>query len=250
MVLFRLANRYGFMHNSNNSPSQFKIEWSVILPFWWVALISSYLWQTIHCYYPPDIGIGVSGWMFYDANLISTKLFMGGTFEDMCLFHPIGLMFGVLLALYVFKIFKPTQKKRPLLKVVTFSLIVLYLLITAIFLDNSSLMSFLIFAIPGIITMRFCYNHININRFIVWFLSMLLFTFIWDFTSVVATEMIWDEYARCWFYIRDELHSLMYSRNQWAWILGKLPIAIDINYPASGMIFLTGVTGYFKYGRD
>jgi hypothetical protein len=221
-----------------------KIEWFVLLPTFWLALISSYLWQTLHSYYPKDASEGIAGWMFYSNSLLSSKLVLGGVFEDIVLFHPFGLMFGFLLALYVFKIFKPVEKINYSISAIALSLIVLLLAIAAFILDTSARYSVFIYLVPSIPCLIYSYKLINIKRFVIFFFSMLAFTFIWDFTSVVLPTWIWDSYARTWFYLLDGVHSKLYNPN--AFMFGQLPVSIDIIYPATGMMLLTGTTGLMK----
>lgn len=220
-----------------------KIDWLVVIPYTLIAVGASWFWQKLHQSYPPDIALGVSGWMFHANHLITKVLFLGGTFEDTCIFHPFGMLMGILLAVYVFKIFKPSAKKRSVLKAITFSVIGLSLLGAAIFLDISSRYSFLIFALPGFIGILYVWKHINIINFIKWFPSMIALTIIWEFVCLVIPDLLYGHDAMCWFYkLKDGTHSLLY--NPRLWITGRMPVAIDIIYPGSGMIFLTGLFGY------
>jgi hypothetical protein len=225
-----------------------QIEWHIVIPFTWIAVVFSYFWQTLHNHYPGDLDRGISGWMFYDSHILTSKLVFGGVAEDILLFHPFGMIFGVLLALYVFKIFKKEEETNKVLKISVFSFMFAILFSAAIFIDKSALYSFIIFALPAIPCVYICIDMINLKRFLLFYVAMLLFTFIWDFTSVYLPLVIWDEYARCWFYVKDGVHSELYN-NRW-FILGEMPFSIDVIYPGCGMMFLVGATGYIKRRYD
>lgn len=226
-----------------------KIDWTLLLLFWWVGLISSYLWQTLHNYYPLDLDRGVSAWMFYNRMLFNETLFFGGVLEDILLFHPLGLMFGGLLALNVFKIFQSTNKDQTIGKFIFILVPIVFFSYLSLSIDGSSRITFFIFILPSIPMMFFAWKYINAPRFIIFFNSMIIFTFLWDVTSVVIPEVIWDQYSRCWFYIKDGAHSLLFSNNPKHWIFGRLPVSIDLIYPAGGMIFLTSFIGFIKWIR-
>lgn len=219
-----------------------KIDWYILLPSLWFALISSYLWQTLHNYYPADNG--VSGWMFYKDMIFTDKLFFGGVLEDILIFHPFGLMFGFLLALHVFKIHHVTKPQNYKKNAIYLYLLVIPLLIVSAIIDTSSRISLIIFGSIGTVGMIISQKLINFKRFYLFFISMLAFTFLWDFTSVYLPSVIWGDTARCWFYIYEGAHSVLYNPD--LFILGQMPLSIDIIYPATGMVFVAGVTGILK----
>lgn len=220
-----------------------KIDWLIVLPYTWFAVIHSYLWQTLHNYNPADIVNNVAGWMFHENHLITKVLILGGVSEDILIFHPFGMLMGILLAIFVFKVFTPSKKENKILKIIVFSIIGLGLLTSAIFLDISSRYSFIIFALPGFCFLPFAFTHINLKRFLIWFPSMLAVTIGWEIICVVIPDSLYGHDGMCWFYkLIDGTHSVVYSNK--LWLFNTMPFAIDVIYPSSGMIFLLGCCGF------
>lgn len=233
-----------------------KILTKELIIYSWITIISSWLWQTLLCHYPGD---KISAWNFYDVNILFNILFLNGTFEDVFLFHPFGMLFGYFLINF-FGVFNKEEKNYTKLKIVFLFVLALILLFFAVFIDYSSRISFLLFSLPGFILIFLNIKRFNILRFLIYVPCMLLFVFIWDFTSVVLLEIIGNKvdpgnghYWRSWFYILNGEHSLVFSKESWMWIFGKLPVSIDIIYPLSGMIMQIGLITFLRkilYGKQ
>jgi hypothetical protein len=226
-----------------------KIEWVVVYPYLIVTVIMSWFWQLCHQRYLPDLERGVAGWMFHENHLMSNVLAFGSVIEDTGIFHVFGMLMGVLLALYVFRIFEPTKKKNIVIKSVFFGVLGGSFLAAAIFLDKSSMYSFVIFSSPGFLLFPFCFRKINIVNWIKYFISMVLLTVIWEFICNIIPVALIGDHAACWTYVWEGIHSSLYSNNKFTWLFGKLPVAIDIFYPGNGMIWLTGFSGYLLFGK-
>jgi hypothetical protein len=218
-----------------------QINFKKLLIYFWITLLASFFWQMLLNYYDACI----PAWMFYDKNIIINILVLGGVLEDIMLFHPFGMLFGYFLAKFVFKIYSGNSDKTHKPKIYLF--ICLFVLIAAsCFIDYAARMSAIIFALPGFLLLLKYYKTINFKRFIIYIPVMLLFVFTWDFTSVVVTEYIGNEYWRAWFYIYDGSFSSCYSSNPAAWFFGRLPVSIDVFYPLCGMILQAGLGSFLE----
>ena len=74
---------------------------------------------------------------------------------------------------------------------------------------------------------------------------MVALTYGWEGICNIFPDLVYGSDAASWIYKNKEgVYSLLYSNLKFTWVLGKLPIAIDILYPGNGMIYLVGYFGY------
>jgi hypothetical protein len=210
------------------------------LIFMAICIPMCYIWQLVLTQTP-----GVfPAWFFWDANIFFNFPILGMTFEDAILFHPFGQMFGYIF-LVKFGIFKKQEKVKPVSYALFASLFVV-LLIPAIFLDFSSLLSFFMFAALGTVLILFNLKDIDIIQFIKFFIIISFMSVLMDWSCV--TLPIWLGYpeAQGWAYRNGEQFSQYLSNKPWSWVFGNEPISILIVYPWSYMLWMTGLFATIK----
>ena len=181
-------------------------------------------------------------WIFWKQNILFQYPILGMAFEDLVLFHPFGQIFGYIL-LVKLKVFETQNAPKNNLVISTIFFMALFYLLSlpAIFIDYSSAISFIMFAIGGTMLIFLFLNEINIVQFIKFFVIITVMSILMDWSCV--TLPIWLGYpeAQGWAYRYGNTFSEYLSDRSWMWLFGNQPLSILIVYPWSYMLWMTGL---------
>jgi hypothetical protein len=211
------------------------LNWKAFIVYLIIGAVFGWSWTMVMTFYDPHM----PGWMYHPWAIIGLE--WGVTIEDIFFYLLCGALF------YVIRSFIPNigSNDNPCKVLVLISFWILAAL-SIIFFNKGGLSITIWFLFPGALLFMLAYREINIPRFMIVGVIIVIFASVWDIMAVTIIPSIKGySWASQWIYITWDAqgiptHSklwLDYTTHRWAWI-GNSPIEITPWFSICGWIFI------------